>query len=495
MERRLKMAFDEGAQDALAEHGLAPKQEKSTFRKALPFLAAGAAGLGAYKGLRMPRFSSTPALRELQELASRKGFHRVVDVTPYTPGSSFGERLEHFVTPQASPSGDLNLWNKIKLLAREGTTEAIPVSQVPDPRTPSGVREHVSGHRGPKKVQGVVWGRQNVSSSDVPSAVRGGIDIEGPGATQKVMDRLSRKGKAYEAHLIQKHAPGAMPETHTIYGGTSLADLAHGIQAPDPHTAIRELQQRVLGQHGEDYMLKPSLGLASGVGGGGFPRAGGDDWATHLKAYTDHMADPANQAAYQAAETAGGNATAHYLRNNNIYKGRVLHEALQKPETMLLQKMIPDVQDEYRVHTIAGAAPTSLLLPRGYEGVKGTMKAQPVRLGVGKQTKEVQAFVEDTMRKLPAEYRQGNFAVDVVSHKRPDGTMGYQIVELNPTEGAKPTEAGGGSGYLPWVGHRHYHAATGRHTPLIAGLGGLGAATSAGIGAKHLSDSDDDRSQ
>ena len=73
--------------------------------------------------------------------------------------------------------------------------------------------------------------------------------------------------------------------------------------------------------------------------------------------------------------------------------------------------------------------------------------------------------------------------------------MGYQMIELNPTEGAKPTEAGGGSGYLPWVGHRHYHAATGRHTPLVSGLGGLGAAAGAGIAANHLNDSDDDRSQ
>jgi hypothetical protein len=499
VEPRLKRAFLDGAQDARSAFGVnddaEPADKPSMLRKALPFLAAGGAGLAGYKLLRRPSFSTNPALREIQELAQRKGFHRVVDVTPYTPGSSFGERLEHFVTPQAGPSGDLNLWNKIKLLAREGTTDAIPVSQVADPRTPTGLREHVSGHRGPKKVEGVVWGRQNISGSNIPSAVRGGKDLEGDAATQKVMDRLSRKGKAFEAHLIQQHAPGMMPETHTIYSGKSLADIGHGIQGQDPHAAVHELQQRVLAQHGPDYMLKPSLGLASGVGGGGFPRVGGDDWATHLKAYTDHMADPGNRAAYEAAETAGGNASSHYLRSHDIYKGHVLNEALAKPESMLIQKLIPNVRDEYRVHTIAGSAPKSILLPRGYEGMKGTMKAQPVRLGVGKQSKEVSAFTEDLMRKLPPEYRQGNFAVDVVSHELPNGEIGLQAIELNPTEGAKPTEAGGGSGYLPWIGHRQYHAVTGRHTPLIAGLGGLGAATGAGIAAKHLSDSDDDRSQ
>ena len=474
----LKQALLDGAQDALAEHGLGPAREKSTLRKALPWLAAGGAGLAGYKYLHTPVFSMNPALRAIQERAVSKGFHRVVDVTPteLDAGASLKERLEHFVTPHADAEGHMGLAERVKMFLREGTTDSIPVTQI-------GNRQHVPGHKGPKKVDGVVWNRKNVSSSDVRPIVRGGIDVEGPDSAQRSVTALGRKGKGAEADLVQMHAPDAMPLTHS-----DVTQMFDGLKELPPGQAAQELQSRMRSNIGDDFMMKPTQGLASGVGGRGFPHTSNDDWGHEIEKFHAHLADPVNKAAFKAADTQGGNATAHYLRDNNIYKGHVLHEALRKPRSIMAQKVIPDIVNEYRVHTIAGSAPRSMLLPRGYKGVKGHVGAAPTYMGVGKHSDEVNTFVEDLMQKLPKKYRDGNFAVDVVSHKRPDGTLGHKLVEMNPTESANTVDAGGGSGYLEGIGHRHHHAVTGRHTPLLSGLGGLGAAGIAGAATEELTD-------
>jgi hypothetical protein len=472
----IKQALLEGAQDALAEYGLAPKREKSKIRKALPYLAAGAAGLGGYKLLRMPRFTAGPALREMQELAANKGFHRVVDVTPtkLETGATLGDRFQHFMAPRASLSGDLNTWNRLKLLLQEGTSEAIPVVEQKG-------KQRIAGGKRKGPVKGVVFGRQSISPSTTAPAVRGGVDLEGPAETQTALNELSRKGKGYEADIVQQHAPGAMPLTHSDIS----KHLAGGGDLPTMQSRLRE----AFG--GEDWLLKPKGGLASG---GNFPSLE-NDWQAQHAAYTAHMADPASRAAYDAAVAEGGNAPSHYLRKHDLYKGYVLDQMLKDPASVMAQQKIPNILNEYRVHLVGGEAPTSTIFPRFTEGVKGQMRAAPTRVGVGKSTKDIKAFSEDVMRKLPEEYRKGTFGFDVVAYKRPDGTIGHQLVELNPTEGATPEAAGGGSGYLdprsvPFTGHRHYKAITGRSTPLMAGLGGGLAGGAVGLATKQLTDDD-----
>lgn len=490
----LKHAFEAGARAARTRFKVADDDDphpRSFLRKALPYLAAGGAGLAGYKLLRTPRFSANPALRKIQELANRKGFHRVVDVThaPLPQGASIGERLEHFATPHADAQGNLSRFNRLKLFLREGTTEAIPVAWRPQ-GGPAG-SEHISGHRGPKKYEGVIWNRHGISGSETPRAVRGGVDLEGPTATQDALHRLSVKGKSYEAHLVQKHAPGDMPETHTRFSGMSMRDLAHGLEHAAPEDAARELQQRVLSNHGPDYMVKTDTGLASGVGGGGFPRSGDGDWGEELKRYNTHFADPKNQAAFDGSE---GNAAAHYLRSRGLYRGHVITEALKNPDNTLIQKLIPGIENEYRVHTIAGTVPRSLLLTRD-SGTLKSLRQTPARLGVGQRGADVQTFAQGFLDKLPAKYRDGNFALDIVSHRNPDGTLGHKVIELNPTEHATVDSAAGGSGHLPWVGPRHYRAVTGRETPLTAGLGGAAAAAAAGLGTRAVADATDDDDQ
>lgn len=464
----LKQALADGAHAALAHYGLAPKKEKSTLRKALPWLAAAGAGLGAYKFLRTPSFSSNPALRKIQERATSKGFHRIIDVTPDGTGS--------WLRPVATPDGKMTPWNKLKMFLNEGTTEAIPVAH-----TDKG--QKVIGRRGPVHVEGVTHGRHDYHGrSDL---VRGGVDIEGPQETMSVMNRLSRKGKRFEANLLQQHAPGSTPETHT-----DLTSLFEGLPT-DRQQAAAELQRRVLEAHGDNLLLKPNQGLASG---GKFPRSS-QDWGAQISAYDAHMADPAKRKAYLAMKREGGNELSKYLIDNGLYEGSVLHGALRKPKSIIAQRMIDNPIGEYRVHTIAGTAPSHLTVPRFAKDPKSKAKALPAFFA---KHDDMRGFVEDTLKKLPPKYQNGNYAFDVMPHRKPDGSIGYQILEMNPTEQATATMSGGGSGFLdpssaPLTGHLHYRAATGRHTPLLSGLGAASAAGVAGLGTRALTNDEDEQ--
>ncbi len=464
----LKQAFADGAQAALAHYGLAPKEEKSTLRKALPWLAAAGAGVGAYKLLRTPSFSSNPLLRKIQERASSKGFHRIVDVTPDGTGS--------WLRPVANAEGKMTPWNKFKMFLNEGTTEAIPAIN-----TPKG--QKLVGHNKPIHVEGVTHGRHDWYGRD--KLVRGGVDIEGPQETMSAMNRISRKGKRFEADLLQKHAPGAMPDTHT-----DLSALFEGLPA-DRHEAVGELQNRMLAAYGDNLLLKPNQGLASG---GKFPRTS-QDWNAQLRAYDAHMADPVKRQAYRAMKREGGNELSKYMLDNGLYEGRVLHDALRNPKSIIGQRMIDNPLGEYRVHTMAGSAPSNLTVPRFAKDPKSKMKALPAFFA---KHDEMRGFVEDTLKKLPPKYQTGNYAFDVMPHRKPDGSIGYQILEMNPTEQATEVMAGGGSGFLdpssaPLTGHLHYRAATGRHTPLLSGLGAASAAGVAGLGTRALTNDDDEQ--
>ena len=456
MNSRLKQALLEGARDALAAHGLAPEHEESLFHKALPWLAAGGAGLAGYKFLRTPSFSKNPALRALQQRAATKGFHRIVDVTPKSleAGAGVGERVKHWLHPRASPDGKLDLANRLKLLMQEGTTEAIPLADIKG-------RPRVIGGKGPRNIEGVVHGRHDEHGR--ASQVRGGEDIEGPLDTQRALTRLSRGGKRQEAELLKKHIPDAIPETHT--------DLKHLFQglSKDRRTAITELQGRVLSNHGHDVALKPSYGLASG---GKFPHAAGD-WGAHLDAYDAHMADPASRKAFNAAKREGQNAHTQYMIDHGLYEGHTLHNALKNPNDVILQKWIDQPLGEWRVHSIAGSVPSELIMPRHLKGPADVLRGLP---GVPHGQGQMRDWVEnEVLAMLPKKYREGNFAFDVMPHRNPDGSIGFKILEVNPTERATATEGGASSGLLdpsrnPFVGHKHYRAATGRQTPLKARL-------------------------
>ena len=464
----LKQAFLDGAKDALAGHGLGPKHEKSTLRKALPYLAAGGAALAGYKHLRTPTFAANPALREMQELASREGFHRLIDVT-HRPGSKW-------FRPMVDAEGKLSPWNKLKLFAHEGTTEAIPFTN-----TKQGPQ--IVGKSGPVSVEGVTHARRDVPG--LADIVRGGVDLEGSPATRRATSRLGRSGKEVEADLLQRHAPGSTPETYA-----DLEALTRDLPA-DRTQAIKELQARLTAAHGSDVLLKPTHGIASG---GKFPR-GTDDWGSMLGAYDQHAADPTKGLALRQAGKSK-NSLAAYLRTNGIYEGHVLNTALHSPDRVLAQRLIENPMGEYRVHAMAGEAPMQTILPRFS---KNPITAAKAHAGLSEvNTRDMKRFIEDTLRKLPPEYQGGHYGIDVMAHRRPDGSIGYKIIEMNPHASADPKRFGSSSGlldpgYTPLTGNLLYRAATGRHTPLIAGLGAAGAAGLADLGVSALTGDDDRR--
>jgi hypothetical protein len=472
-------AYERGELDALARYKVAADPapdvaagapaEAPARKSWLPAaLAAGLAGAGAYKYLRTPTFSSHAGLRALQRRATRDGFHRVVDVTneKLAPGADLRQRALHAISPRLNDAGELDALNKLKLFMLEGS-EAVPVGSY------KGKTIYPMGNR---DVKGVVYGRDTRGGR-----VRGGVDYEGPMDSQKALTALAKKQKDYEADFLNKYAPGATP--HTV---TDLSDFVPRGRYKNPQQrlkAVRAFKQQLTAhmreQGSPDYMLKITRGLASD---GQFPLSKGD-WGAHLSRFDKHLRNPENARQYRNALRRGPNDHADYLKRSKLYQGWVLNEALRYPGDVLAQARIQNPMGELRVHTVAGAAPENLIMAR-----HGKVFAKT--LGVDRQA--LREFVErDVMAKLPAKYRKGNFAMDVMPFKNPDGSIGFKVIELNPSERA--TRAGGGasSGLLDsarrsTAGAEHYRAVTGRHLPSVAGLGAGAAGVGAAAAARAL---------
>jgi hypothetical protein len=290
------------------------------------------------------------------------------------------------------------------------------------------------------------------------------------------LTELGESGKGFEAQLLQRYAPESLPETLT-----DIKPFLQGLQIGTPEQrleAVRALRDRMRAQYGKGFMLKPNLGLQSA---GAFPW-GKQNWFKQLRHYERHIADPEKLKALQAMEAKGPGDLAAYMEQHGIEEGRVLHHALQNPESVLLQRAIKNPLGEYRVHLMGGEAPRSLMMPR-YGGLGDVAK---LHLGVGPVTPAgLKQFAEETLAKLPEKYRAGSYGMDVMPFRKPDGTVGYKIIELNPSERAYHTATGahnmgGGSGFLdtdvmPHAGLAQYRVATGRQATPVALAGALGA--------------------
>jgi len=463
-----------GGTAAAAAHGAAtakPGERLEGAAKVLPTAATAAAGFGAYKFLRTPTFSSNPALRKIQERASKKGFHRIVDVT-HDPDA-------HWFTPNATPDGKLTLANRLKLLAHEGTTEAIPIVE--------GKATKILGHDGPKKFDGVIYGRPDIKSR--AKTIRGGVDIEGSKRTQRTQHDLAMSGKRGEAELLNTHARDSIPETHS-----DISRLFKKLPA-DRTLAIRELKARAIKDLGDDVILKPTQGLSSA---GSFPPTN-ENWERYITRFDKHMADPKKAKAFGKAKASGVSDFTEYLHDHNLYEGHVLDGALGNPRSVIAQRLVDKPLAEWRVHAIAGTAPQEMMSQRHGGKATTAIKAHLNRGDV--KAGELKSFVEKTIKKLPPKYRKGNYAFDVLPYVDDTGKTKFKIIEMNPTELPTKHQSGGGSGFLDsslvnFPGHGHYRAVTGRHAPVIAGAGaalasGATAATIAGGKAVYNAASDD----
>jgi hypothetical protein len=507
----LQQAYTNGQDDAASAYGVQPHKKSW----GMPLLAGGLAALGTYKFMRTPSFSSHPGLKALQQKA-QKGFHRVVDLTTDAAArppkmdlvdaarrlkggggrallKDVAERAQDSWKPHVNPTtGQLSPLNKFKFWLQEGG-EAIPVVSAPGKDT------YIPGKPNGVDVKGVTANRHVVpyyGKSSPAKIIRGGTDVEGPLATQRALTELGTKGKGFEADFFNKHAPGSMPE--------SVSDLSKYFKT-DPGTAearvqqIRQIQNQMRGdvqsQNWNEFMLKPTQGAQSQ---GAFPY-GDQDWGALLDKFERHVAHPANAAALQKATSLGPGELAYYLGENKLLEGHTLHHAFKDPASVMAQKFEPGALGEWRVNTMAGAAPESMMMPRYFINKPGNAIKDMAGLGPVK-SKQIRDFVESKLTELPPHMREGNFGFDVMPFRGRDGNLTFKILEANPSERAGLFGSeGGGSGLLdtkdvPWAGHAHYRQATGRHTEPVSGLAALGAgAGTAGL-VRHWTNDDDQQS-
>lgn len=464
-----------------AEAAMPPPEKKKSWLPALG--AAAAVGLGTYGLLRRPSFSSNPALRRTQELASAKGFHRVVPVMRTTdeadPSAGLLGRLHHAIQPKIDEQGRMNALNRFKFWAQEGG-EAVPIGYNPKGKA------FIPNGRGPVNTEGVVFGRPMLDPKDRKNIIRGGKDIEGTAKTQRALTDMGLKGKGMEASLLQRHAPGAAPKTvvdlapfmKASPGGESADQRVERIRAIQ-----KAMQAKYKGTEMEDFLLKPTLGFNSG---GKFPMSG-DDWGKHLARFDKAMADPAFKAKFNKATP---DEFADMVWNKKILQGHTLHEMLKDPSSAIAQQQIPNRLGEWRVNVTKGEAPLSMMAPRG--ATDNPVESLQEMVTEGVSPFKIKKFVEGHIKKLPQHYREGTYGADVMPYYTPEGKLDYKFVELNPSERAGyHGSVGGGSGFLdasniPWAGHAHYRTATGRHTTPVALAGGLAAAGAAGGLARYL---------
>lgn len=460
-----------------------------------PALAT-AGGLGAYYYLRRPNLSNVPGLRKLQLQAGKKGFHRVVDMAQ---ASGRAERpgligkLESMTRPELNDQGVLDWKNRLLFHMREGTG-AIPVGSEEGKQWIAlpGYGKNKPGKA--LKVKGYVQGRHEPSSEGPENApiakiIRGGGDVEGPRATQRALTELaSVKGKGEEADLMTKFSPSAIPETLT-----KLHDFhakAIGNKAPkttaDRVAAARRAQAHFAEHMGDDeFVMKPLKTVQSR---GNFPWGKTTDWGKEIQKFDEMMKDPKFRK--RVERDYGQDYLTPFLRDRGALPGYTLHRFLENPSNVFVQRGIKDPQGEWRVHVVRGAAPTNMMIPRDLPP-SATDPLSQFKETIKFPRKEMQKFVEDAMANLPKEYREGTYGMDVMPYRRADGTTGFKIVEMNPTERFTPgITTGGGSGllagyYNPLMGQAQHRAVTGRWDVPVAALGGLTAAGATGLGA-HL---------
>jgi hypothetical protein len=483
------------------EQSPGPEKEKKT--SWWPSLAAaGAIGLGTYGLMRRPSFSKIPGLRALQEVGSREGFHRTVDMTQaqnrkLRPG--FLGRIEGATRPEMNEKGVLDWKNRLLFHAREGVG-AVPIGSE-DGKQWVALPGHGKTNAGkPLNVKGLVYGRHEPSTEgpeNQPMAhlLRGGSDVEGSMATQKALtDMAQRHGKGFEADLLMKHAPESVPE--------SLTDMGRyhpGVQLAPHHAkqriqAVNKLQQQLAEHMGADnFVLKPQKTVQSQ---GQFPWGrdqdglGGTNWGEEIAKFDKRMRTD-RRFRQNVEKNFGQDYLTKEMRQEGLLPGYTLHSFLKDPKTVFAQRGIPEPIGEWRAHVMGGAAPPSMMMPR--EG--GLTHGQQKLMGMTFPKEDMSKFIQETMAKLPPEYRDGTYGMDVMPYKKPDGTLGFKIVEMNPTERFTPgLTTGGGSGmlaahYLPTMGLHQARQLTGRWDPHVAGAAALGTAGLAGLAGRALTPS------
>jgi len=297
------------------------------------------------------------------------------------------------------------------------------------------------------KVEGAVFAGGHID----PGAgyqVRSDINL-----IQKPENIFRMQDKVRESKILNRSLKGALPNSE--YAGRFLK------RKGSPISRLRALQAKLRAQYGDaGYVMK---------------QVHGSDTKGRILTHSDDLVS--------------------VYKSKDDPRKRWVHEMLRNPNSMLVQERIPMAQErvlygrmrgkrvhtvpsEYRVHVIDGQ-----VVPKAtYQRWSATSNLNPFKSRSRRQAEqEVQALLNN----LPKKYRRGTpMALDVVR----DTNGRLRLIETN---------MGGNSGFLQpdvtgaktLAGHRLYKTVTGRDSPAMAAIKGLGyGGMTAYTGSKLMND-------
>lgn len=430
------------------------ESHKEQIRKALPWAAgAGAGALGgtlAYRYLRSPTFSASPALRKLQQ-ASGGQVARTLHISQ--PKSAFGDAVLRF------------LYDVDKLYYLE------------DPATRTVEQAAKIKELYKKPFQGAVY---HLDPRDV-EFVRGTVDlgsVKDKSAYKRFLRAEANKWDEYK--LFNKYAPGAMPETQ------NLKDVLQGMgvhkvptSAEERSVLLKKLTTHLRTHHkGSGYFLKDVGGVQSA---GVFPTEKHD--LAHL--YNRYMKSelPSQVKGLGNLTDSEWEKQWYGMLDKPHFEGRILESLFEDPSRVIVQRKVPIrkptdfigkhlMDPEMRIHVAGGRA-----IPELSHFRNSVILGAPRR----KMVREATQYVQSIIDKLPRKYQHASFGMDILPTK---GPQPFQVIESNP---------GGMSGFL----HPHTYPVaslqlpkqiTGRWGKSVSGTLATGVAGATGLGTEIVTD-------
>lgn len=413
------------------------KDEPSWLRRYLPLLVGvGAGGLG-YGLSRMRRLSADPVLRKLQESATKNYYH-----TPYDELS-------------AKEFSELPWYTKLIRRLHTGPEKVLEYDKRGNPIIPKDLMERIQ--KGEASLYD--YRTQKPIGGHIPGWTAEGRKAPW-GTSPKGQAVPDLEDKLFEMQLLQKHAPEAAIRS------SGLADILRKNKIRLGNAAsFRRLEKILAKQYPEGYFLKPRAGDASS--GGLFASEEQDlyrsyrDWRKMRAKYFKTQAE--TERALAQGKDVDPNAAVYAHRDTPGYEGRVFEDLTGKGT--MVQAKVP-VAGEYRVHMVGGKAVPFTSANRFGD--------KAISIPSWKSERAAK-WLEKQLQNLPAKYRGIPLAADIA----PLEGGGYKVIEMNPTM------ASGMMQYMPMSGQSMYKHLTGRYTPEMSairglGLGGLAAGATAG---------------
>jgi hypothetical protein len=454
----------------IADDVVKKTDERSWLSRHAPLLAGvGLTGLG-YGLSRRPSFSKNPILRKMQKDTGGEFYHTPYDyITPkeYAKLPWYTKLKRRFMYGPEAPAEWSEAEKAFKIdpaLAEKVRKNQAAVARFGEQYPIEGKMPAFS-----EEAQKVQWGEANSLPTE-------------RGVPKSMEDKL------FEMQVLEKHAPGTGIKTRPI---SDIMDENNIYLDPQQgeffERNLQDLQGELRKQYPQGFFLKPRFGDAASSGM--FPTDKSDfvklyrDWGKMRPEYKAHQARV--ERAVATGKGTNANEAAEKYRKQEGYSGRVFDPEflndLMVQEKINIQKHAPEVASrmratgagptkEFRIHSMGGEIIPGLSSPRYFTGaVKDLVTEHPAANAAGRW------FQKKVLSRLPKEYQGIPMAADIA----PIEGGGYRVVELNPEFR---------SGVLmktPFGGQHVYKHMTGRYTPEMSairglGLGGLGAGAVAG---------------